>query len=156
MQRNQKIQKIKINGAELKIGVVVAQFNRDITEAMLKGAIATLKGHGVKEKNIKVIRVPGGVEIPLGCQMLAKTEQFDGLVAIGCVIKGETTHDFYVASFANEGILRVSLDYSIPIGFGVITTNDLEQARARSKGTGNKGIDAARAVLSMIEMKKKL
>ena len=141
-----------MNGAELKVGVVVAEFNRDITEVMLTGAVSTLKSHGVKEKNIKIIRVPGAVEVPLGCQYLAKMEEFDGLIAIGCVIKGETTHDFYVASFANEGILRVSLDFSIPIGFGVITTNDLEQAKARAKGEGNKGIDAARAMLSMIKV----
>ncbi len=140
----------RINGAKLKIGIVVSQFNDDITEKMLEGALDDLKENKVREKNIKIVRVPGSFEIPLACQRLARKKKYDALVALGCVIKGETTHDYFVASAATDGIMEVVLDFDIPIGFGVLTCNNLKQARARSRGRHNKGREAAEAALAMI------
>lgn len=150
MKRNINSKANIIDGRKLKIAVVVSQFNSDITEKMLKGALRLLKKSKVKD--IKVVRVPGSFEIPLACQKLAKTKNYDGLVALGCVIKGETDHFYYVASEASRGVMDIILKYNIPIGFGIITTNNLKQARDRSSGKHNKGTEAAQAVLEMIEI----
>lgn len=139
-----------MNGSKLKIGIVVSRFNNNITESMLEGALETLKESRVRRENIATIWVPGSFEIPLACQRLAKTKRYDALVAIGCVIKGETDHYYYIANVATDGIMKVVLDYNIPIGFGVITTNNLKQAQARSRGKHNKGREAAEAALAMV------
>ncbi|MDI6778023.1 MAG: 6,7-dimethyl-8-ribityllumazine synthase [Patescibacteria group bacterium] len=139
----------KIDGSKLKIGIVVSQFNDNITKSMLEGALETLKENKVKKENIKIVWVPGSFEIPLACQRLAETKKFDALVAIGCVIKGETDHYYYIANTASDGIMEVVLDYNLPIGFGVITVNNLKQAKARSRGRHNKGREAAEAALIM-------
>ena len=140
----------KIDGSKLKIGIVVSRFNENITGKMLEGALDVLKENKVKEKNIKIIRVPGSFEIPLACQKLAKTRKFDALVAIGCVIKGETDHYYYICNEASRGVMDVMLKFDIPIGFGVLTCNNLKQAQVRSRGKENKGREAAEAALSMI------
>lgn len=150
MQREKKHKGKSVNGEKLKIAIVVSRFNEDLTGRMLEGAIATLRDSGVKEKNVTVIEVPGSFELPLACQRLAATKKYDGIIAIGCVIKGETDHYYYISGEAARGIMRVMLDFSIPIGFGVITTNNIEQAIARSYGESNKGVEAAEAVLEMI------
>jgi len=138
-----------INGSNLKIGIVVSRFNSDITEKMLKGALEVLGRNKIKKGNIKIVRVPGSFEISLACQKLAKSKKYGALVAIGCVIKGETDHYHYVAGEAARGVREVMLKYSIPIGFGIITTNNLKQAKTRSIGRGNKGEEAAKAALEM-------
>jgi len=139
-----------IDGSKFKIAVVVSKFNSDITSGMLKGALDVLKRNRVKEINIKTVWVPGSLEIPLICQRLAKTKKYDGLIALGCVIKGDTDHYYYVAGEASRGVMDVMLKYDIPFGFGIITVNNLKQAKERSDKTNNKGAEAAQAVLEMI------
>ncbi len=152
MKRNKNIkEEIITNGTKLKVGIVVSKFNSDITENMLKGALETLKFNKVKITNIKVVRVPGSFEIPLVCQKLAQTKKYDTLIALGCVIKGETDHYRYIAGEASRGIMDVMLKFSIPIGFGILTVNNLRQAIARSSGRNNKGAEAARAVLEIVK-----
>lgn len=150
MQRKTEILEKKIDGSKLKIAIVVSKFNSDITEKMLAGALRTLEDNSVSKKNIEIVWVPGSFEIPLACQRSAKMKKFDGIVALGCVIKGDTDHFYYISSEASRGIMRVMLDFSIPVGFGVITTKNLEQAQERSGEKNNKGSEAARAVLEML------
>jgi len=137
------------DASKLRVGIVVARFNSDITGPMLDGARATLKEWKVKEKNVTVEEVPGSFEIPLGAMRLAKTKRYDCLIAIGCVMKGETKHDEYIAHAVAGGLTRVMLDTGVPVSLGVITPNSLEQARIRSRGTTNHGSSAARAALEM-------
>jgi len=144
----------KKDGLKLKIGIVVSQFNEDITAKMLQGALEMLKENKIKAENIKTVWVPGSFEIPFACQRLAQTKKFDALVAIGCVIKGETDHYYYICNEASRGIMNVMLKFDIPIGFGVITTNNLKQAQARSRGKEDKGKEAAEAALAMINTRE--
>lgn len=150
MQRKKDNKMNFIDGSKFKIAVVVSKFNSDITSGMLKGALDVLKRNRVKEINIKTVWVPGSLEIPLICQRLAKTKKYDGLIALGCVIKGDTDHYYYVAGEASRGVMDVMLKYDIPFGFGIITVNNLKQAKERSDKTNNKGAEAAQAVLEMI------
>ncbi len=155
MQRkNKKTEEIILDGKKLKIAVVVSKFNQDITEKMLEGALKILKKNAVPQKNIRIIWVPGSFEIPLACQWLAKNRKYDALVALGCVIKGETDHYYYVAGESSRGIMQVSLENSLPIGFGIITTNNLSQAKKRSQGRTNKGEEATEAALEMLKIRK--
>ncbi len=141
----------KIDGAKLKIGVVVSRFNSNITEPMLEGALKTLAENKIKKENIKKVWVPGSFEIPLACQRLAETKKYDALVAIGCVIKGETDHFYYICSEASRGIMEIMLKFDIPIGFGVLTCSNLKQAEVRSRRKENKGREAAVAALAMVK-----
>jgi len=152
MQRNKNNKQTVIDGKNLKIAIAVSKFNQDITKKMLEGALAVLKLNKIKKNNINIIWVPGSFEIPLACQKLARSKKFDGLIALGCVIKGETDHYYYIAGEASRGIMDVMLKFNIPIGFGIITTNNLKQAQARSHGKSNKGAEAAQAVLEMIKI----
>lgn len=120
-----------INGKKMTVGVVRARFNAEITSAMLKSALDELNRSGVSQKNIKLVEVAGSMEIPFALIKLAETKKYDCLVAIGCVIRGETPHFDYVCKMAQEGALRICLDYKIPIGFGIQTVNSLKQAQAR-------------------------
>ncbi|HRH24393.1 MAG TPA: 6,7-dimethyl-8-ribityllumazine synthase [Candidatus Paceibacterota bacterium] len=151
MQRGeyQKARETK-DGSALSVGLVVSSFNTDITGGMLEGALATLKEWGVKEDRIHVQHVPGAYELPYGCQQLIDDKKPDAVIAIGCVIKGDTDHDRYIADAAANGLMRVMLDTKTPISFGVITTNNLEQAVIRSTGETNKGREAALAVLELL------
>ncbi len=137
------------DGSRLTIGIVVAEFNKDITDRMLGGALETLAACKVKEGNIKILHVPGSFEIPFGCLTLLKKKQYDALIALGCIIKGETDHDVYIASAVSRGIMDLSLAHHLPIIFGVITTNNLAQARVRSTGDTNKGNEAAHTAVTM-------
>ncbi len=148
MQINRNNKKT-IDGSRLKIGIVVADFNSDITEKLLAGALGVLAKNLVKKGNIKVARVPGAFEIPYMCQKLAKVGKYDALIALGCVIKGQTQHFRYITSAAADGIMQVILKHDMPIGFGVLTTDDLAQAKARAIGDNNKGAEAAEAVLDL-------
>jgi len=130
MQLENKVS-TKISAPGKKVGVVTSRFNTEITQGLLGSAKKQLTESGVLEADCEFLSVAGAMEIPFALQKLAHSKKFDCLVAIGCVIRGETPHFDYVCKMAQEGLLRVSLDSSIPIGFGVITVNDLAQAKAR-------------------------
>lgn len=125
----------KLNGKGLKIAIVQARFNNEITDALAQGAVKALMESGVADKDIKIFQVPGAFEIPLACQRLARPpaggKKFDGVITIGAIIKGETAHDVYLANTATNGIMRVMLDYNFPIAFGVITTYNLTHLRKK-------------------------
>ena len=143
--------------ADLKIGIVVSEWNEDITSNLTKGAVQTLLENNVSNENIKIQKVPGAFELPLGAQLLLKNQKLDGIIAIGAVIQGETKHFDFVCQGATEGIMRVMLDFNTPISFCVLTDNTKEQSIARSGGKlGNKGIEAAVSLLQMITVHKSL
>ncbi len=148
--------KIK-SDADLIIGIVVSEWNDEITSNLCKGAVETLLENNVLEENIKIQKVPGAFELPLGAQFLLKNQNFDGIITIGTVIQGETKHFDFVCQGATEGIMRVMLDFNTPISFCVLTDNTIEQSIARSGGKyGNKGIEAAVSLLQMIAAHKSL
>jgi 6,7-dimethyl-8-ribityllumazine synthase len=149
MQRPKKQTQNTFNGSKLKIGIVVSMFNDDITGKMLEGAVELLEKNKVKITNIKTVWVPGSFEIPLALKRMATSKKFDALIAIGCVIKGETDHFYFVAGEASRAVMDIMLDFDIPIGFGIITTNNLKQAQARANKKSNKGAEAAEAALMM-------
>jgi 6,7-dimethyl-8-ribityllumazine synthase len=134
----------------LRFAVVVAEFNASITERLLDGALECFAKHGVPENTVEALRVPGAFELPLAAQSLARSGDYDAIVALGCVIRGETPHFEYVSQAATHGLLRVTLDTGVPVAFGVLTTEDLTQAEARAGGAhGNKGFDAAQTAVEM-------
>lgn len=114
-----------------KVGIVVADFNKDITASLLQSAQTRAVDYKIADTNIAVTHVAGAVEIPLVLQAMAQTKKYDVLLAIGCVIKGETPHFDYVCNFVTDGILKVQLDESMPVGFGILTCNNKEEAQAR-------------------------
>lgn len=136
-----------------RYALLVGRWNSFVVEHLLEGAVDTLKRHGVAEAQITVIRVPGAFEIPLACQRLAKTGNYDAIIALGAVIRGGTPHFEHVAGECTKGIAHVSLDQDIPIAFGVLTVDSIEQAIERS-GTkaGNKGVEAALSALEMVSL----
>jgi 6,7-dimethyl-8-ribityllumazine synthase len=140
-----------------RFGIVLSRFNSFIGERLLEGAVDALVRHGAERSNIEVARVPGAFEIPLALRQMAAGKKFDGLIALGCVIRGETPHFEYVAGEATRGITQVGKEFDIPVGFGLLTVDTIEQAiqRAGAKA-GNKGIDAALAVVEMVNLLKKL
>jgi 6,7-dimethyl-8-ribityllumazine synthase len=146
------------NGADFKIGIVVSEWNYDITGNLLKGAKETLLDNGVLEENIIVKHVPGAFELPLGCQfMLEADDNLDGVVAIGCVIQGETKHFDFVCQGAAQGIMRVNMEYNTPVTFCLLTDNNKQQSIDRSGGKhGNKGTECAVALLKMIGLQEDL
>lgn len=147
MRRKRPEKTKKHNASRLRVGVVVSKYNSDITGELLKGALNTLRDYHVPERNITVVEVPGSFEIPYGCLALIKKKKPHAIIALGCVLKGETKHDEYIASAVSHGIMDLSLDHNIPISFGVLTPNTLAQARTRSRGKYNKGVEAALAAL---------
>lgn len=145
------------NGADFRIGIVVSEWNGHITSKLLQGALETLQQAKVETSNIYIKRVPGAFELPLGAQWLAELDEIDGVIAIGVVIQGETRHFDFVCGGATQGIVDVTLKYSKPVGFCLLTDNTEEQSLARAGGVhGNKGVEAAVTVLKMIELKKSL
>lgn len=136
---------------KLHIAIVVAEWNSSITYAMMNGAIDFLIAKGVKEKNIEVHKVPGAFELPLGSQYCAEKKNTDAVIALGCIIQGETRHFDFICDACAKGIMNVSLTYNLPVAFGVLTTENEKQAKERSGGKlGNKGVEAAEAVLKML------
>lgn len=156
MQRkNMVAQEVVRNASALKIGIVVSEYYADvITGKLLMGALDVLKKARVGQKNITVVRVPGCFEIPYGCITLLKQKKFDALITLGCIVKGETEHDRYIASAVSQGIMDLTLSYQVPISLGVITVNNLAQAKVRSTGQNNKGREAALATVAMAFLKK--
>lgn len=138
---------------KLRIGIVVSEWNAAITESLLNGALDFLMVNGVKPKHIHTIRVPGTYELPLGAQWIAQEDKMDAVIALGCVIQGETRHFDFICDAAAHGIMRVGLDFNIPAVFGVLTTDTLEQAQERAGGKhGNKGVEAAETALKMCKL----
>ncbi|MEX2488362.1 MAG: 6,7-dimethyl-8-ribityllumazine synthase [Pseudomonadales bacterium] len=137
--------------------IAVSRFNGYIVEGLLSGAIDTLKRHGVNENNITVVRVPGAFELPLVVKKIAQGGNVDAVIALGTVIRGGTPHFEYVAGECASGLARVSLEAELPVSFGVLTTDTIEQAIERS-GTkaGNKGVDAAMSALEMVSLMRNL
>lgn len=143
---------------DAKIAIVVSRFNSFINEHLLSGALDVLKRQGeVNEDNITVVRVPGAIEIPLTVKKLAQSKKFDAIVALGCVIRGATYHFEIVANESAKGLTQVMLENNIPVAFGILTTDNIDQAvqRAGSKA-GNKGAEAALSALEMINVLKQI
>jgi 6,7-dimethyl-8-ribityllumazine synthase len=141
----------------LKIGIVVSRFNSFITESLLSGALDCLKRHETDEKDIVVVWAPGSFEIPLVAKKMAQGKKFDAIIALGAIIRGQTPHFEYVSAETTKGIAQVSLDSTIPIGYGIITADTIEQAieRAGTKA-GNKGWSAALTVIEMANLIKNI
>lgn len=138
------------DGSSFKIGIVVSEWNADITNALLQGARETLLKAGVQDDHIEVLYVPGSFELPWGARQIMKPGKKDAVICLGCIIQGETKHDEYIASAVASGIMQLGLMSGIPVIFGVLTTNTEEQAKERAGGThGNKGAEAAVAALQM-------
>ncbi|WP_026694244.1 6,7-dimethyl-8-ribityllumazine synthase [Peribacillus kribbensis] len=142
-------------GTGLKVGIVVGRFNEFITGKLLDGAMDGLKRHGVNEEDIDVAWVPGAFEIPLIAKRLVQTKKYDAIIGLGTVIRGSTTHYDYVCNEAAKGIASVSLESGLPVIFGVVTTENIEQAieRAGTKA-GNKGYDSAVSAIELANLQK--
>ena len=140
-----------------RFGIVLGRFNGFIGERLLEGAIDTLVRHGAEPNNIEVVRVPGAFEMPLTLKTMAASRKYDALIALGAVIRGETPHFEYVAGECAKGVAQVSMQYDLPVAFGVLTVDTIEQAieRAGTKA-GNKGVDAALTAIEMVNLLKKL
>ncbi|MEM1404173.1 MAG: 6,7-dimethyl-8-ribityllumazine synthase [Pseudomonadota bacterium] len=140
-----------------KYALVVGRWNSFVVEHLLEGAVDTLRRHGVSDENMTIVRAPGAFEIPLVCQRIAKGGKFDAIVALGAVIRGGTPHFEHVAGECTKGIAQVSLNHDLPIAFGVLTVDSIEQAIERS-GTkaGNKGAEAALSALEMVSLLEQL
>ncbi len=144
-----------LNATGLKVGLLVSRFNSFISDRLLEGAIDALVRHGADQKNLTVVRVPGAFELPVAAKKMVETGKFDAVVCLGAVIRGATPHFDYVSAEVSKGIASVSLDSGIPIAFGVLTTDNIEQAveRAGTK-SGNKGFEAAVSAIEMVNLFK--
>ena len=144
-------------GEGRRVGVVVSRFNESITRALVDGALDALVRHGVRFEDNDVLWVPGAWELPVAARRLLETERYDGIVAVGAVIRGETAHFDFIAGEASRGLAEASAESETPIGFGVLTCDTDEQAEARAGGAhGNKGWDAAVATLEMVDLMDRL
>ena len=155
MARNDDIEKLEpdLDGAGLRIGIVVSRFNPDVGEALLAACTAALKQRGVLASDIRVVSVPGALEAPLALQRLANTGQYDALIALGAVIRGETYHFEVVANESAGGITTVALDTGVPVANGILTTEDDAQAAARA---AQKGAECAAAAIEMANLLKRI
>lgn len=135
-----------------KIAIVASRFNEEVVERLISGAEKTLQQHGFSPNDIELFRVPGAFEIPFVCHELAKTKKYLGIIPLGAVIRGESAHFEYVAKACTDGILQAQLQTGVPMSFGVLTTYDKEQAKARATDTRNMGSEAAEALLEVISI----
>jgi 6,7-dimethyl-8-ribityllumazine synthase len=147
----------KLDASGQKVGIVVSRFNSFISERLLEGAVDAIVRHGGDDKDIHVARVPGAFEIPLAAKMMAASAKYDAVICLGAVIRGSTPHFDYVASEVSKGIAAVSLESGVPVAFGVLTTDTIEQAveRAGTKA-GNKGFEAAVTAIETVNLLKAL
>ena len=152
-----KIVEGQLSATGFRFGIIVARFNDFISSRLVEGAMDALLRHGATEEQVSVIKVPGAFEIPLTAKKLAESGRYDAVICLGAVIRGSTPHFDYVAAEVSKGIANVSLESRIPVTFGVLTTDNLEQAieRAGSK-SGNKGYDSAMAAIEMVNLFKEL
>jgi 6,7-dimethyl-8-ribityllumazine synthase len=142
---------------DLRFAFIAARFNEFIVEPLVRGALDALKRHGVTEKQIDIVRVPGAFEIPIVAKKLAASRRYDALIALGAVIRGDTPHFDYVAGECASGLSRIALETGVPIAFGVLTTDTVEQAVDRAGGkSGNKGADAALTALEVANLLRRL
>jgi 6,7-dimethyl-8-ribityllumazine synthase len=143
----------KLDGGGLRVGIVVSRFNNLITERLLEGALDRLRRSNVADEAIDVCRVPGAFEVPKAAKVMAATGRYDGVIALSAVIRGATPHFEYIASEVSKGLARVNLDASVPVTFGVITADTVDQAieRAGTKA-GNKGAQAAESLIEMVNV----
>ena len=141
----------------LRIAIVATRFNDFVVDRLVGGAVDYLTRHGAERENLTLVHIPGAFELPVVCRKLAASGKYDGILALGAVIRGATPHFDFVSSEATKGIAQVSLQFGMPIGFGLLTTDNLEQAieRAGSKG-GNKGMEAASALLETLRVMEQL
>lgn len=146
------------NGSDYVVGIVVAEWNREITDALAQGAFDTLLEHGVEEENIHLVHVPGSFELTTGADlMLSNDPSLDAVICIGCVIQGETRHFDFICEAVSQGITNVALKHEKPVIFSVLTTNDMQQALDRAGGKhGNKGVEGAVTALKMINLQQNL
>lgn len=152
-----KVYEGKLVSKDIKIGIVAARFNEFITSKLLSGAVDALNRHEIPEENIEVAWVPGAFEIPLIASKMAKSDRYDAVICLGAVIRGSTSHYDYVCSEVSKGIANVSLASGVPVMFGVLTTDTIEQAieRAGTKA-GNKGFDCAVGAIEMVNLVREL
>lgn len=152
-----KVTEGKLEAKGIKVGIIVSRFNSFIGERLLEEAMDTLLRHGASDKDIHLVRVPGAFEIPLIAKRMAATAKYDALICLGAVIRGATPHFDYVSAEVSKGIAAASMDTGVPISFGVLTTDSIEQAveRAGTKA-GNKGADAAVSAIEMVNLCKEL
>lgn len=144
-----------LNATDLKFGIVISRFNEFISSKLLSGAIDALVRHGAKEDNIEVAWVPGAFEIPMIAKKLTEKAKYDAIICLGTIIKGDTPHFDFVAAESAKGIAQLSISASIPVSFGILTTNDVEQAIERAGlKSGNKGFDAAVTSIEMANLMK--
>lgn len=145
------------NAADLTFAILATRFNDFIVDRLISGAVDYLVRHGASEENLTIVRVPGAFEMPIVCKKLAASGNYDGIVALGAVIRGGTPHFEFVATEATKGLAHVSLESGVPVGFGLLTTDNIEQAieRAGTKA-GNKGVEAAAALLETVRVLKLL
>ncbi len=145
------------DASSFTIGIVVSEWNSEITHALYEGCVETLKKHGVTDENLRTIQVPGTFELPFGAKLLAGSRKLDAVICLGCVIKGETKHDEYLSQAVATGLTGLSIAANIPCIFGVLTPNNMEQALDRAGGKhGNKGVEAAVTALRMASLKREL
>jgi len=146
----------RIPSAEnMRFGVIVSEWNHEITSRLLEGAVSTLKKYGAAENDIIINHVPGSFELPLGAQFIAEYDDVDAVICLGCVIQGETPHFTYICQGVTQGIMQLNLEYNIPFIFGVLTTDNHQQAVDRAGGKlGNKGDEAAITAIKMAALQR--
>ena len=146
-----------LDGGALRVGIIISRFNEAVTSRLLDGAREALARHGVRGEAITIAWVPGALELPQMAEQMAQGGDWDALVALGCVIRGETAHFDYVAGEAARGIAEVARTHGLPVAFGVLTTNDADQAMARSGGAlGNRGFDAVSTAITMANLYRQM
>jgi 6,7-dimethyl-8-ribityllumazine synthase len=142
---------------DLRFALVVSRFNDFVVEPLVRGAVDALRRHGATDKQIEIVRVPGAFDLPIVARKLASSRRFEALIALGAVIRGQTPHFDYVAGECSSGLARIALETGVPIAFGVLTTDTVEQAVDRAGGkAGNKGADAALAAVEMANLLRRL
>lgn len=145
------------SAADMKFGIVVAEWNRDITEALLEGAVRTLRKAGCPDLNIEIKYVPGTFELSLGAQFFAEYSDVDAVIALGCVIQGDTRHFDFICQGVSQGVTQLQIQWNMPIAFGVLTVNDRQQALDRAGGRlGNKGDEAAATAIQMVRLQDEM
>jgi 6,7-dimethyl-8-ribityllumazine synthase len=143
------------DASDMRFGIVVSDWNKEVTWSLLDGAVKTLKKQGTKDKNIVVKHVPGSFELTLGAQFLAEYDDLDAIICLGCVIQGETPHFTYICQGVTHGITQLNLEYNLPFIFGILTTNNQQQAVDRAGGKlGNKGDEAAVTAIKMAALQR--
>lgn len=145
------------DASNMRFGIVVSEWNSNITGSLLEGAVTTLKKHGVKSENILVQTVPGSFELTFGSAQMIKSNKVDAVIALGCVVRGDTPHFDYVCAGTTQGIAHLNATTDVPVIYGLITTNTMQQAEDRAGGKlGNKGDECAVAAIKMIHLKQEI